>query len=485
MYINDNPKAVTTTDNNTSLSCIVGDLTQQQKDLARLISQMPYGYKDSIVRPLLRDVIIYFQKNNINPENLPAAVITVLTLQSVRLQNPMAIILKSDDPMIVQQLLIVCKQVTSASMFIEVQQLPFEQLYQNQDEFKNKVLICTSAKGCKNAWSDIDNLILDRASYRQETYKGKMGSGFKEFNIQYPIGFIGVEIGDEKFDLTAPSIFKINLTASGNQNQIALSKNIIFHQSQNNRSPETLTVKRMLERLLPSNINILYQNQILSDVMKQRPEKLLLKFKSIISLINLLTITNNPPPFTSEEAIGYCIGHAPGDLCIEPNSKPALVATKVEYAQMVQLLKDIIPIKEEHYSRNQVIIFEAVKDKNLTALKNAFIDQENYIEVLTALYQNHYAWAKIEHVFKIANNKSKNGRYISIQNINDELNRLNRLGLISKRKLPQSSDAGYYINVMNIGKHITFQKSSEIADPKFNMEPVQVVNPLTGKIQTI
>ncbi len=244
---------------------------------------MPYGYKDEIVIPLLRDIIICFQKNNINPENCLATVMALLTFHSVRLENPMAIILKSDDPMIVQQLLNVCKQLTSANMYIEAQQLSFKPLYQNQDDFKEKMLICPNAKGCTSALSDIDKLIMYGTSQRLETYKGGMGGGVKEYKIQYPIGFIGVEIGDEKFGLTASPIFKINLTSSGNQNQFAVTNNTMLHQSQNNRSPEILTIKRMLERLSPSDVKISYQNQILSEMIKQQPEKLQIKFKSIIS----------------------------------------------------------------------------------------------------------------------------------------------------------------------------------------------------------
>ena len=54
-----------------------------------------------------------------------------------------------------------------------------------------------------------------------------------------------------------------------------------------------------------------------------------------------------------------------------------------------------------------------------------------------------------------------------------------------QKKQVKASEYGYYINTMSIGKHITFQKPSEINDPKFHMSPVKVVNPLTGKIETI
>ena len=150
---------------------------------------------------------------------------------------------------------------------------------------------------------------------------------------------------------------------------------------------------------------------------------------------------------------------------------------------MAQLLKGVIPIRDEHYTRIQINIFEAVKMINLGKLDGSFADQSDKIQVLATLYKGSTYWAKPVEIFEKAN--TKGGKLISMQAIDRELNKLHRLGIIAKRKFPKTSDFGYYINDTSIGKHITFQKSSEINDSKFHMEPVKVVNQLSGKIQII
>ena len=120
---------------------------------------------------------------------------------------------------------------------------------------------------------------------------------------------------------------------------------------------------------------------------------------------------------------------------------------------------------------------------NLGKLKASLVDQSDKIQVLATLYKGSTYWAKPVEIFEKAN--AKRGKLISMQIIDRELNKLKRLGIISEKKFPTTSDFGYFINDISIGKHITFQKPSMIKDPKFNLAPVKVVNPLTGKIETI
>lgn len=163
--------------------------------------------------------------------------------------------------------------------------------------------------------------------------------------------------------------------------------------------------------------------------------------------------------------------------------KKTIIATKVEYAQMAQLLKWNLPVKNKQFTRPQIITFEVVKAINLGKLKGSTVDQNNKTQVLSTLYKGSVYWAKTEEIFERAN--SKGGKTISMQVIDRELNYLQRQDIIAKKKLPNKSDYGYYITDIEIGKHITFQKPSEIDDPKFNKAPVKMRNPLTGKIETI
>ena len=144
---------------------------------------------------------------------------------------------------------------------------------------------------------------------------------------------------------------------------------------------------------------------------------------------------------------------------------------------MELLLKDTIPLKNEHYTPNQITVFEAVKRINVGKLSGSTIDKGNEIQVLMTLHKSSNYWAKIGDIFGRVNEGKKR---LSIPKIEKELNKLAKLEIITKKKLQQTSDYGYYINYTSIGKNITFLDPSEINDPIFNMKPVQVVNPLTG-----
>ncbi|MBA3010020.1 MAG: hypothetical protein KJ658_05150 [Proteobacteria bacterium] len=481
MYFPNKPKPITATPNVPALSGFKGSITPQIKasaDLTRVFFQMPYDQNNGIVQPLLCKATNHFIKNGISLENLSAASITFLALHSVRLWYPLPIILQSDDHQAVYHLLDICKQIAPEGSFIEVQELSWEPLYENQDKFRGKVIICTTPNGCKKAVSDLQSLIINRQASRQVPYKSSMGNGFKPYRIKYPVGFIGVETTDEKNVLDHSAILKIHLSSNQDPGSYDVIGYDTFEQPTKEDLRETHRIQTIFGRLRPCKVQVPFMDQISSDLRRQQLTDYIFKFNMIQNMVSLLSITNNPSLITSEELIDGYIRFCHPSATIE-----TIIATKVEYAQMAQLLRWNIPVKDKHFTRPQIITFEAVKAMNLGKLTGSTIDQKNKIQVLSTLYKGNTYWAKLDDIFEKAN--SKGGKIISMQIIDRELNNLQRQGIIAKRKFPNKPDYGYYINTMSIGKHITFQKSSEIDDPKFNMAPVKVVNPLTGKIQTI
>lgn len=482
MELDYNYKMISATQNVPARSLIEGDLTKHIKNPIEKIFPRPYDQENGIIRPLLCDFADYCLKNGIASENIPAACIASLTLNSAALGYPMAIILKADDPMIVGHLLSVCKGITPIGRYIEFQKLSSEELFQKPDSFTSKTIICTSPKGCKGAIHDIQNLISTGCSYRQVLSKSNFEADYKEVSIKGSIAFIGVEIGDEKFEMNDPSVLRITLSANESDRGLTILGYRNFQSNDENRSGEKSRIKRFFERLSYKVVSVPYSGQIISHFMNQRVEKIQFKHRPVHNLLSLISITNNPPPLTKEEAFGYLIGQSPKEF-IPVTLGVAIMATKVEYFQMTQLLKDIIPSKEEHYTPVQITVFEAVKRINLAKLSGSTIDKKNEIQVLMTLYKSNNYWAKIGDIFERVNLTEKNR--ILIQEIEKELNKLAKLGIITKKRFQQTSDYGYYINDTSIGQHVTFLDPSEINDSKFNKAKVQVVNPLTGMVGTI
>jgi hypothetical protein len=477
---NNNP--ITAIQNLPALTEFKGSITEQVKasaELTKFFFRMPYDQTNEVVHPLLCEAANHFTKNGISRENLPAALITFLALHSVRLGYPLPIILQSDDPQPIYHLLNICKQIAPNGTFMEVQELSWEQLYENPDKFRGKAIICTNAKGCKKAMPDIQDLILSGKSARQVPYKNSMGKSFERHHIKYPVGFIGVETADEKNILDHPAILKIPLSSNEGSASYAVSSYDAFEQPSEKDSRETHGIQKIFGRLRPCKVQVSFKDQISSDLLRQKPNDLLIKLNSVQIILSLLSIINNPSLITPEELLDGFIGVNSS----KPHPIKTIEATKVEYAIMALLLKGVLPIKEKQFTPVQIIIFEAVKAINIGKLTASTVDKEDKIQVLSILYKGSAYWAKSVEIFEKANRKG--GKLIPMQVIDRELNKLDKLGIITKKKFPLSSDFGYFINDTSIGGHITFQNPSEINDPKFNMAPVKVMNPLTGNIETI
>ena len=187
MHFPNTSKPIAATPNVPALSGFKGSLIQQimaSGDLTKVLFSIPYDPNNEIVQPLLLKATNHFLKNGISLENLKAASITLLALHSVRLWYPLPIILQSDDPQAVYHLLDICKQIAPDGSFIEVQELSWEPLYENQDKFRGKVIICTTPNGCKKAVSDLQSLIINRQASRQVPYKSSMGNRFGQHCIK-------------------------------------------------------------------------------------------------------------------------------------------------------------------------------------------------------------------------------------------------------------------------------------------------------------
>jgi len=469
-----------------ALICNQDDLTKAMKgsgDLTELFFPMPYGQKSGIIIPLLCEASMHCSENNITSENLQEALLTTLCYNSVRLDHPFSIIIKADDLETVQNFLTVCQQIAPTDSFIEVPQLSYEQLYRNPDKFKGKVIGCLDPKGFKKALPDIQNLILHGHTSRQEINKSKLGNGFAKHSIEYPVAIIGVETSDQKNDLDHPSILKITLSSNENPENINVSGYNNFQKNHLEHSLKIQNIKKTFERLSPCKVHVPFVDQISSHIIDQNVEKISMKFKTIQNIQSLVSITNNPPPVTAREV---CVGYlnlSPAELHETSVLKPDITSTKADYYETVELLKKIILVCNDYYPQSQLHIFETVKDINLGKLKRSIIDFNDNNQVLLTLYKGVDYWAKLEDIYKRINTKSK--KHLTVPAIDKELNKLSKLGIISKKKFPKTTDYGYFINVMSIGKHITFLAPSKIVDPVFNSKQVKVVNPLTGKIATI
>jgi len=454
-------------------------------DLTRYFFDDPYGHDDGVIRSLLCDVSDFLQKNGVSPENLQAAVLTFMALNSVRLGFPIPIILRTNELTKARHLLSVCKQIAPRESFREVQELKYEQLYNDKKYFNSKVIVCQETSGLKKAMPDLLMLLTQGYATRQENYKSKLGAGIKEHTIQYPLGFIGIEPIDSKSFFDNPSIIKISMDNAACFNAQMLP--IVFHDRfQKQHSEARIEIRRIakiFERLKYQEVDKQCINRVFSHIIKQKPSSPREKINVIRNLLSLITIMNHPRKVTPTEIVSSYLDVNLESINGKSKTLQTITATKAEYFITKTLLNDVITVKNESLTVDEIKIFEAVKKINFGKLQTALIDQDNISKKLWLLINNSTYWAKKEEIFKQLNNNSID--ILSLLVIEKGLYSLNKMEFIAAKRIEKSRNYGYYIIVPEANGSIKLPHPSQISDPVFKSQSIKVMNPLTGEIVTI
>lgn len=460
-----------------------GDIYFKNTDLTNLLFKMPYDLASEVVKPLLCDVSQYLLNNGISPENINVALLCYLGINSGRLGYPFAIILKSEEPTVARHLLEVCKSIAPRDAYTEIQEISYEYLYQNQEKFKNKVIICENPKGCKNAMPDLQDLIANGSASRQITNRNKLGDRFETLRIQYPVGFIGVEYGNGKMDFNHLSIFRINIPSVKSGQHGPILGQVSYGLNEDGFDSASMKIIKIFERLNPGRVDIPYLDQIYKDILKQQPACFAIKFILIQKIISILALSNNPKLLTPEEFYaGYLGMKTP--MKTDQSNDQTIIASKVEFFQAAQILKGVLSVNDMQLTMDQTKVFQTVKGINSVRSMDTMFDQDDEIKVLSSISSNQHFWALKPDIFAKVNQQYPD-KFLSMPIIVNILNSLIALGIISKTKLPKSTEYGYFVNQTSIMEHIEFQNPSLINDTRFGSAPVKVVNQLNMEIETI
>ena len=116
-------------------------------------------------------------------------------------------------------------------------------------------------------------------------------------------------------------------------------------------------------------------------------------------------------------------------------------------------------------------------------LTPAFLEKEDDISIVSNISQHSGYWARREKVFEEVNQDG--GKALSLSIVNNELVDLMDMGLLDRSKPAKSRHFGYYVMTLDLGKAMTLPNPSDIKDPLYKGEPVEVINPLTGHVEKI
>jgi hypothetical protein len=116
-------------------------------------------------------------------------------------------------------------------------------------------------------------------------------------------------------------------------------------------------------------------------------------------------------------------------------------------------------------------------------LTPSFLEKEDNISIVANISQQSGYWAGREKVFEEVNKDG--GKALSLSIVNNDLVDLMDMGLVDRSKPAKSRHFGYYVMTLDLGKTITLPDPSDINDPLYKGEPVEVINPITGQADKI
>lgn len=468
-------------------------LPRELAPLADKLFTHPHRWPDGIVRTPLIWVSEYLRNNGVAPENIRAGHLVHLALYSVKLGLPLTIILTAEDPTIASHLLCVCKKIVPDNLFHEVYELKSEELYKDQEFFRDKVIICHDIVASKKVIPDLIKIFTQGHSTRQVSFNSKFGTAIKNVIAKNPKALIGVETTDRESILNHPSIIKVPVGINSCHNE---SDTPIFPNAADSiNNIASRTVATIFERLRNRHVSIPYLNQIVRIVAKQKPENFREKVDIIRKVISLCSIINDPPRPTQLEAFAKYIGVKADDIertmvkerdsrgLLQSFENSIFEANKVDYYLATMLLDGVIGLTKDSYTGAQIKVFEAVKVINFNKLNEAAINQNDVLEKLLLLPRFPKYWAYMHEIMKSLN--KSNHFSMTIPNIETAIAKLIKLNMLRAKKGEPTNGNGYFILVPELKSLLKLPKRLKIYKNVDEKQSTKLLNPLTKTVEEL
>ena len=237
---------------------------------ARHLFTSPHGWDDGIFRTPLCCVSDYLRQNGVAPGNIRAGLLIYLGLNSIKLGFPLSVILTGEDPTAAAHLLSVCKMIAPCKSFHEVHEIKTEDLYNDQNFYRNRVLICHDISTLKKVMPDILKLITAGYSERQGTSKSKFGVTMQKFSAQHPRTLIGIESFNNPNWLNHPSIIKVPIDTVYDRDEI--SHAIFSNSTAYSSNTASRTIATIFERMSSTIVSIPNAQQLVRTVAQKKPK---------------------------------------------------------------------------------------------------------------------------------------------------------------------------------------------------------------------
>ena len=438
--------------------------------------------------------------------DIKIGLITLLGLNSVHLGDPLAIEIIGEDGSYAPKLLKHCLDMTPESYVKQFKTMSLDDLYSAGSELKHKAIVTFDSKGLKQVSQSLNDLFSNGIIIEQARYKSKYGVGLQEVKIEGPIAcvFLAKELKDSC--LTVPSAIHLTLDSDQNSVDSELAFTLGQDVSEDSLRVDCARVRFIFERMNSQRVTIPYVDKI-ATILNGNIQNATGKAEMIKDLIANITRVNNPPTLSHNEIFARFFGmdknamakwlehkcrvsyqklselNGPGSV----NNSEGLMSTKLDYYIFKVLMDGILTKWDEKLSPRRHKVFNAIKDLNLTAFKGESFttERDSNNHILNALHC-HGGERYWPNKMLIQNKIDSDGdETIPPSTLNMELNALIKDKCIESKKDTNTKRHIYAVATFDIDSIIALPGPSEILDPIYNGKRIEVVNPITGCVETI
>ena len=358
------------------------------------------------------------------------------------------------------------------------------------------------------------HLLLEKGSLVNHIVNKKNAFQLENKIIEGSLGFISRidKATDAFFDNKSVIRLHIESNAINQIERILMEEEALTSEDSTENELLGALIKKLITRVKLKKVRIPFLRKVYESLnlsMISEIEGFMGNVKRIISIITLL---NNIPKLTQEEMFSDYLSldknvfknlqdnnltkkllpngsQAPETDSTTGQDLGELIATKRDYYYFYHIASEILGSITGHLSGNGTRVFNTIKEINLDRLRGrAFFQREveSVETILPALHSGAHidCWAKRIEITNLIN--VEGAETLSESTINNEIQELCRLGLIEKMKDPQMRRRLVYAILQEFpGASIKFPHPSEINDPIYKGQPVNVINPITGEEETI
>ena len=440
------------------------------------------------------------------PDDMRIALTSLTVMYSAYLQNPLSLLILDNTGHKVGIVDSVMKMVPQDRIEM-MTQITQELIFHRDQPLKGRCLIVNDNKSFNKMSCHFDPLLGRGITEMKASSRTKYGSGMEKLKAEGPVSCIVFIKKFKDCALTHPYILRVNAQGRTTMNSEHLP--VVFgHASQDLFAVDAAMFKKNMELLKPSAVHVPFAED-LAKILSGNGHADRTSFLEVIQrlLVSTTLINNIKAPSKVDTMAKFydvdetamanwlsvrgndnhariLIGSGQASENVPFNQNKPLIATKYDYYLLWVLLNGVIVDDANVLTGRQNRVFTAIRNINIQrATGRTFAALGSNTNILLAINRNPDSWTGRDNILKEVNQDG--GEELSLADIENDLKHLLEGGVIEGHRPEGKRDRHYHIMVTRVNDPVMLPHPSTIMDPVYKGQAVDVINPITGKTDTI